>query len=258
MFDVVIIVDNIRNMETKEILTKIGLSADEVAVYLSCLELGDSTVQKIAQSSGVKRTTVYLVAKSLMEKGLMGQYETRIGLRLSAQRPELLLSQLEERAKEVATIIPQLKALEKKEAYRPQVKYFEGKEGYFTVCEDTLQKHLSELLWLGDPTEIYKIIGEKYDNEYYIPTRLKRKINLRALLVKNPLSEKLKGQKNDVLMREVRFLPAHLPFHSTQFIYENKVASISSTKELVSILTESKDLAEMERAKFELLWQKSA
>ena len=245
-------------MEPREILSKIGLSADEIAVYLACLELGDSTVQKIAKSSGVKRTTVYLVAKSLMERGLVGQYTTRHGLHLSAQRPELLLSQLEERAKEIASIIPQLKALQRKESYRPQVKYFDGKEGYFTICEDTLQKHLSEILWLGDPAEIYAVIGEKYDNEYYIPTRLKRKISIRALLVKNSWSEKLKSQGGHDLMRDVRFLPEHSPFHSTQFIYENKIASISSTKELASVLVESKDLANMERAKFELLWKGGA
>ncbi len=242
-------------MDIKETLSKIGLSVDESAVYLACLEEGDATVQEIAKASKVKRTTVYLVAKSLMAKGLVGQYETRRGMHLSAQRPELLLSQLEDRAREVATIVPQLKAIQKKESYRPQVKYFEGKEGYFTVCEDTLQKHLSEVLWLGDPKDIYDVIGEKYDNDYYIPTRLKRKISIRALLVRNAWSEKLMNQKNHELLRGVRFLPDHAPFHSTQFIYGNKVAFVSSTKELVSVLIESIDLADMERSKFELLWE---
>ena len=244
--------------EILEILSKIGLSADESAVYLACLEGGDATVQEIAKLSKVKRTTVYLIAKSLMEKGLVGQYEARRGMHLSAQRPELLLSRLEEMTKEIAAVMPQLKAIQKKESHRPQMKYFEGKEGYYAICEDTLQKHLSEILWLGDPKEIYDVIGEKYDNETYIPTRLRRKISIRALLTPGAWSEKIKNQNNCELLREVRLLPPDLPIRSTQFIYENKVALIGSTRELMSVLIESKDLADMERAKFELLWKSAA
>lgn len=242
-------------MGIQNVLKKIGLDDDEAAVYMACLELGPNAVAKIAKHSGVKRTTVYLVAKSLMEKGLLGQYNTRHGVHLSVQPPEYLLSQMEEKAKELAGILPQLKAVARKDAGRPQIKYFEGKEGYFSVSEDTLQKHASEVLWLGNPKAIYDVIGEKYDNEYYIPTRLKRKIKLRALLFKNSWSEKFKRGVDPEFLRNVEFLPDNFPFHSTQFIYQNKVAFISSTKELISVLIESRDLAEMERAKFEMLWK---
>jgi len=244
-------------MEIEEILQKYGLDPDEVAVYLACLALGGSPVQEIANHSGVKRTTVYLVAKSLMNKGILGEYKTHRGLHLIAQPPELLVSQMEEKAKAVASILPQLNALAKKESHKPQVQYFEGKQGYFSVCEDTLQKHASELLWLGDPAEIYAVIGEQYDNDYYIPTRLKRKIRLRGLLFKNAWSQKLFDGNKPELLRDIKFLLDDFSFHSTQFIYQNKVAFISSTKELISVVIESQDLAAMERAKFELLWSKN-
>ncbi len=241
-------------MEISAVLKNIGLDDDEVAVYLACLELGASSVQDVSERSGVKRTTVYLVAKSLMAKGLMGTYRTHRGTHLVAQPPETLQSQIEQRSKEIASIIPQLKAIAQKEQHRPQVRYFEGKQGYFTVCEDTLTQHASEILWLGDPAEIYAVIGEQYDNDYYIPTRVKRKIRLRGLLFKNRWSEKLQNTKASTLLRDIRYLPEDFPFHSTQFIYQDKVAFISSTKELISVVVESKDVTTMERAKFELLW----
>ncbi|MBI5135291.1 hypothetical protein HZA86_03605 [Candidatus Uhrbacteria bacterium] len=245
-------------MKIEDVLKQYGLDADETAVYLAALQLGGSPVQEISNQSGVKRTSVYLVAKSLMNKGILGEYKTRRGLHLVAQPPELLVSQLEEKAKAMASIIPRLKAIAKKEPHKPQVQYFEGKQGYFSVCEDTLQKHASELLWLGDPAEIYAVIGEKYDNDYYIPTRVKRKICLRGLLIKNAWSEKLVANNRPDLLRDIKFLPDDFPFCSTQFIYHNKVAFISSTNELISVLVHSQDLAAMERAKFELLWSKYA
>ena len=241
-------------MEIQNVLKKTGLDDDEVAVYMAALELGPSLVARIARQSGVKRTTVYLVAKSLMRKGLMGEYKTRHGMHLSAQPPEYLLAKIEEQKTEVEGIIHELKAISRKEAHQPQVKYFEGKEGYLTIAEDTLQKHGSEILWLGNPEEIYKIISEKWDKEYYIPTRLKRRIKMRALLYRDEWSKKLKESDQDNL-RQTRFLSKDYPFHSTEFIYENKVAFYSSSKELICVLIESEDLADMERAKFEMLWK---
>ena len=236
-------------------LKKIGLSEDEIAVYLSALQLGPSLVTKIAKHAGVKRTSVYLVAKALMAKGLLGQFKTKNGIHLSAESPEKILSQLEEKTKEIKAIIPELKAVSKKDAHAPQVKYFEGEEGYFSICEDTLAKHASELLWLGDPAAIYEIIGNKYDDEYYIPTRIKRKIKLRALLFENEWSKKFKEGYVVEFLREVRFLPADFGYDSAQFIYQNKVAFVSSRKELMSVLIESGDIAKMEREKFEMLWK---
>lgn len=241
-------------MEIQDTLKKIGLDDDEIAVYMAALELGPSLVTSIAKQSGVKRTTVYLVAKSLMEKGLLGEYKTRHGIHLSAQSPDYLLTKIEEQKKEVEEIIPQLKALTKKEAHRPQVKYFEGKEGYFTVAEDTLQKHATEILWLGNPEEIYKIIGKKWDDEYYVPKRIERKIRMRALLLEDNWSRELKNT-DEQFLRQARFLPKDFPFHSTELIYQNKVAYFSSQKELICVLIESQDLAEMEKAKFEMLWK---
>lgn len=242
-------------MEIPDVLKKIGLDADETAVYLAALEMGPSLVTSIAKRSGVKRTTVYLVAKSLMEKGLLGEYKTRHGIHLSAQPPEYLLTKVEEQKKEVEEIIPQLKALTRKDDYRPQVKYFEGKEGYYAVAEDTLQKHAAEILWLGNPEEIYKIIGKKWDDEFYVPKRMERKIKMRALLLEDDWSRELKNT-DEKFLRQTRFLPKSFPFHSTELIYQNKIAYFSSQKELICVLIESTDLAEMEKAKFELLWKR--
>lgn len=241
-------------MNIQEILNKIGLDNDEIAVYMAALEMGPSLVTRIAKKSGVKRTSVYLVAKALIKKGLLGQYETVHGLHLSAEAPELILRQMEEKTLAVAKILPELKALSKKESNQPQIKYFEGKEGYYTVAEDSLKKHASEILWLGNPKEIYAIIGKKWDDEYYVPQRIKRQTKMRALLFEDDWSRELK-QKDENFLRQTKFLPPNFLFHSTQLIYQDKVAYFTSTQELICVLIESKDLARMERAKFELLWK---
>ena len=47
-----------------------GLSETEAKIYLAALELGQTSVSRIARKSGIKRTTIYLSLENLMEKGL--------------------------------------------------------------------------------------------------------------------------------------------------------------------------------------------
>ncbi len=241
-------------MNIKPTLKKLGLNDKETAVYLASLESGDSTVSQIAKNTQIKRTTVYLVAQSLIDKGLLGQYKTRKGLHLAAEKPENLLGKIRQNEKDLEAIIPQLNALSKKEEYKPQVRYHEGKEAYFAIAEDTLQAHNSEVLWFGRAGDVYKVIGDKYDPEYYIPTRIKRKIRFRALLFKDKWTKGLKAKDSFVNLRQTKFLPDDFDFNASEFIYQDKIGLISSTKELMGVIIQSQDLAAMEKAKFEMLW----
>ncbi|MDZ4385041.1 MAG: helix-turn-helix domain-containing protein, partial [Candidatus Moranbacteria bacterium] len=56
-------------------LQEIGLNEKEARVYLSALELGQSTVQDIAKKALVNRATTYFVIESLMKSGLMSSFQ---------------------------------------------------------------------------------------------------------------------------------------------------------------------------------------
>ncbi len=49
-------------------LKKLGLTDKEVRVYLATLELGYTTVQKIAQAAKISRPTAYAVIKSQKQR----------------------------------------------------------------------------------------------------------------------------------------------------------------------------------------------
>ncbi len=55
-------------------LKNAGLSENEAKVYLAALELGETSVYRLAKKSLVKRTTTYLAVETLKEKGLMNSY----------------------------------------------------------------------------------------------------------------------------------------------------------------------------------------
>lgn len=239
-----------------ENLQKIGLTEKEAKVYLANLELGAAKIPEIAEKSKIKRTTVYVVVDSLIQKGLVSIYQSKRTKKFVAENPQRLVSILKEKQNYLRRIVPQLDALVKnQEEGRPEIRFYHGKEGCLSILAQTLKKPNSEVLYIGSVDELYKIITEEYDDRYYIPSRMNKNIKFKALLFKDKGALKLKSSERDYF-REIKFLPDNYFFTSSMFIFQNKVAMISSAKELIGIVIQSVDLAQMEKQKFKLLWDK--
>lgn len=239
----------------KQTLKDFGLKEKEVRVYLGVLRSGEVTVSELARMIKVKRTTIYVVAERLLKKGILGAYKAKYGTHYIATEPKELLERHRDIRMELKTIVPQLEAIKKKELYEPSIKLFRGRKGYRNVTNDSLKGYSYEVLYLGSAKHLNDIIGDKYILKKYIPKRLKRKIKFRQLVFPDNFSKDQK--KRDLKeLRETKFLPKDFPFEANMLIYKDKVAYFSTRKELISVLVESKDIAKMERAKFELLWEK--
>lgn len=61
----------------KNLLASLDLNESEIQVYKTVLSLGVVTPPALAKASGVKRTTAYSIARSLVEKGLLVEDSTR-------------------------------------------------------------------------------------------------------------------------------------------------------------------------------------
>ncbi len=132
-------------MLEKELLG-LGLNEKEVKVYLSSLELGQSTVQQVAQKAAVNRATAYFIIDALMQRGLMSSFYKGKKQYFIAADPERLLEILEqekeniEKKKEtLQKLLPQLQSLNNKQKDKPVVKYYEGKEGVKTMVGEVLK-----------------------------------------------------------------------------------------------------------------------
>jgi len=67
----------IQNPDFLKKLEKSGLSDKEALVYLSLLELGGAFPSKIAEYSGLNRSTVYMVLLNLSVRGLVNEIEKK-------------------------------------------------------------------------------------------------------------------------------------------------------------------------------------
>ncbi len=244
----------------KKLLLELGLSDKESAVLMALLELGSTTVSKIAARAKLNRTTAYDILESLRSLGLVTPVGDKLKKTYVAEPPETLVAYLEKKsqdyqskASQIKSVLPELKALYNEKGTRPRIRFYEGKEGLETVYEDTLTA--------TEPIRAYASVRNMhatlpdYFPKYY-QRRAARKIHIRAILPATP--EGIDRAKHDYAeSRESRLVnPEEFNFSPEINIYDNKVAIMSLAEEF-GVIIESKEIAEAQKKIFELAWRGS-
>lgn len=238
------------------ILLSFDLSKKEAAVYLAILSLGRGTVSQISRKANINRTTGYDILAHLVAKGLVSVSGKEPKQEYIAESPDSLIKLLDARLKRTEddietaqAYIPELKSIHKV-GDRPQVKFYEGKEGLKHVYEDTLTA-----------TEHIRVYGSYEDAhqalQSYFPSYYKRRADngiwVRGIAPKTDLTmERLKHTSKE--KRELALVPPNtFTPHPEIDIYDNKVM-IASWREKLGIIIESAEIADAMKKIFELAW----
>ena len=240
----------------KQALQALGLTEKETELYLASLAVGESGMTEVAKKAKLKRSTAYLIFKALEQKGLMGSFKMRTGLRFVATKPELLVEKAQKSTSTLANILPQLQGIMAKPDHKPKITYYEGKEGYFLAAEESLRLPPRSIIrHIGSLRELHTIVGLDYDVNSYIPNRVKKHIFFRGLYFQSDIPETITKRNHLKELREIRLLPETYKHHTSMLIYGNKVAIFSMKKDLITVIIESEEIVQSERNKFDLLWK---
>jgi sugar-specific transcriptional regulator TrmB len=232
-------------------LKGLGLTRKEQDAYLGLLELGEGTVAHVAQKSGLKRPTAYLVIDSLKEKGLVTEFARGKRTFYSAEHPKKLVLESELRLTALKESIPQLESLFTKGEKKPKVVVYEGKEALDRAFDEMF-------VTKGEPMFIstYPLSSEAFPRSYRKAEYVvySKDFHTRELTDQSPealsYAKKIKSE-----YREIRFLPKEmLPFEADVSIFGNNVI-ISSVKEnFFAVKLESEPIARAFRSMFMALW----
>ena len=146
-------------MEVLHSLKKFGLSEKEGKVYLSCLELGETTASDIAIKSNLPRTLVYDILERLIDLGLVSYNIKTNKKHFISAEPQELLRILKEKEESIKEVLPNLEELQKlKGVKRPKVEIYEGKEGMKTVMNNILRSKVTEFRAYGSSRSSFEVI----------------------------------------------------------------------------------------------------
>ncbi len=242
-------------MNIKTALRAYGLTNDEAKLYLAGVKFGEASLSKLAKEAGIKRTTAYLVASRLEEKGLMGKFKTKDSLKFVITAPEKLEKMAQQKLTNIQEILPQLNLYSEKFRSKPKVSLFEGKDGYLSIFDDPLQYTGITIRAIGSLQNVRKVITTEYDENYFVPERLRKGIDFKGIYLKEEIEDlSLTATKNEKERRELKILPKKYAQKTFKMIYENTIVEFTSKKELVAFKVVSPEIAKAEKARFDLTW----
>ncbi len=244
----------IQNDKLLDSLTQFGLDENEAKVYLATLSLGATTVLKIAKQTDVKRTTVYEIVNSLIQKGLMKKEIRGFKTLFVAEHPERLENTLDAKRAILLRAIPELESLYNLRGTESSIKYYEG----LKAIENIYDELLADL----KPHDFYYAISniaewQTLDEEFFIKKHVERRADMRVqtklVFTDSPTAQKrLATQKN--FNEEIRLLPKNSDIHVDLVVTPYKLVMFQLKQPLVALVIENRSMIEMHKSLFEMLW----
>ncbi len=246
-----------------EIFEKFGFKKEHSDVYLTLLESGVISAGNLAKRLNIPRTTLYGLLNDLAHGGLILQSEKENIKLWQAVNPENIktiinekINSLENTRNNFDNVLEKLKASQKTDFMSPKFNYFEGAEEMKTMLKNVLlhDNLQTELCW--PIKDIIKVVGEEFLHEFN-KKRVRNNIYIRVIW---PI-DKTGDITKDVFLapgkevkREVRIAPEGVDFSMGYWAYGNKVIFMSSKKENFGFIVESKELRQLLKTQFEILW----
>jgi HTH-type transcriptional regulator, sugar sensing transcriptional regulator len=254
----------------RNILKKLGFSDKSVDIYLALLQLGPSSVRKLAEFCDLNRGTTYDALKILQDTGVVTFYKKESKQHFVAENPEKLHDIICEKQQELSRIdtslekvIPELQALHHSGGDRPVAKYYDATQ---------IGQILEDVLFTCEESDeaMYRIYSSEGLREYLykdFPTfsdvRLAKGISVKVLAIGDggelrglderkwiPVPSKTTDESDTPAQDLYNPVPTYI------IIYPGKTAyiSLNAKEEPVGVVIENDGVYETQRLVFDQLW----
>jgi len=240
-----------------ELLERLGLTKNEVRVYLHLLKSGISTTGPIMNELGISSSRVYASLQELIKKGLVTYFVRNNTKYYHSESPDYLLKITDELKSNLVPLVDELKKLKKPKEEGEYSMIFEGFNGFKQAFEILLKECSKEdgILTIGfSPPdfglETLRIFLKKVDRERY-----KRKVPMKIIFDVN-MKDTIGKDREQEPYTEVRYLPRGYITPAALSIFKDYVIHwVWRKKKIIAFLIKSKEVNESFRNYFELLWK---
>ncbi len=232
----------------------LGVADGEIKTYQAALKKGSSTVVDIAKETGLSRQAVYDAIGTMTERGLMSSVQVGKKRLFTAEPPSKLLAYAKRRddamKEQISDLERSLPALELQiGGARPLVRLYEGKEAIHAYLADVQKNKPKKIFEIADTDAMYELLSSK-DLEP-VRNELKRaRTEVEGMYFeKSPRPRAKKGYS----------LPhGAQPFRANITLYDDKVAFVSFSGKVFSVIIENPNIAGALRNMFELAMKQAA
>ena len=244
---------------------ELGLSNKEARVYVANLMLGPAGVQHIADASGIKRVTTYVILESLVNLGLVSQTNKAKKTLFNAESPDNLMRLIEKREQslkdqrqQLEELLPDLKAMKGIPQDAPNVRFYDSAEGIRTVFKNFIaegvKSGVKETYGFSNLDQVRAFFPEIAVGQGN-PDRIK--YGLHSKFIYTSSNGPVEPHLDKDLNRETRFLPINeFPINGDITILGDRIAMLTfSGVRPQAILVQSKEIAQTYELLFKLAWE---
>ena len=254
-----------RNID--RILEDVGLTPNEIKVFLSSLKLGPASISEVARGAGIARTYTYELVEQLKVKGLLAEIEERGKIKIEGLDYAGLLSYINRRQKDLQRLEKDLVnaagefyALRSTNLQKTKVRFFEGVEGVKSILSE-VRKDLEKL---NRPYNFYVVFSTdrmeamipgwvEHNQHIYFEEHMRKY----AIISETPLLKNFLKKVNEQQQKNFHYKiwPQEKEFPTDVLCWLNKITFIDVKGYPSGIIIENQALVETFKMWFEQMWE---
>ncbi len=218
-------------LQVRQALKRLGFSDNEIKVLIFLFYAKQSTAKAISKETVIAFSSTQYCLSNLSARNLVKVIPAKEDFFEIISEKELFEwidkakeknEQIYERSKEE---IHSFFSIIQNKSWKPQVQYYEGREGVIEIYEDMLKTAEDIYSWI-DIQKIYDALGSEYLNNF-IKQRVNKNIKVHAIMPINNMNIKHETRDEN---RDAKFVK-NFPIKGEIRIYNDKVAVITFDKE---------------------------
>ena len=225
------------------ILEDIGLSNSEISVYLTLLELGESTSGRIIDHSKLHSSVVHRALNSLVLKGLITYVVVGKNRHYQSINPDNLVSFINDKKKRLLTLLPKLQAKKDLGKDRNETEMFVGNSAIFSMLNSLIANGTK-----GEPYLSFSLI-EPHDQPdvvlFYKNFNLRRrekKLSVKVL-VNKAVQKIYEAHYTRILLKKANVRYTSFTFPQGLIIFRDYVIFINWSQQPMAVRVQSKLMA---------------
>jgi sugar-specific transcriptional regulator TrmB len=229
-------------------LKELGLTDNEIKIYLTLLKHGILNPTKLAEKTGLHRSYIYDTLERLLERGVINTILVDKKKNYQAVDPKALREIFELKLKKLDSILPQLSGLFNSTKDDTRVELHKGKRVYRTLIKDLVANiKKNDIIYLmGIDETMMDTVEPIYLKQYFNIIKSKN-VKEKIIISKG----KKKSRQKHLEYKEIN--PKYLD-ETTIVIHRNKVYIFVWGTPYHLITIESPKVANTYRKQFELMW----
>lgn len=233
-------------MSKNNLLNFLGFDDKTERVYRALLYLADATATRIAEETGLVRTSIYHTLEHLANMGLVSTYTSRGVKRFISENPNKIKSYFEQRLILAERIIPELQKDISKTLSGYDIKTYHGIEAIKSILEEALDTKEKIILSIGSSKQLLKFIGGKFG---YGHRRRMKGILARSIRIEGD------EPTTNPRLNQTKFIDKNTDFPGYILIYDNRVCVIMFEKNGLAFVIENQSFSKMAKSIFDLIWK---